>query len=406
MRKSALLFLLLCPLFGSDVIETESVPVDITDNESNSYIKFSEFLKKYYDTNKVPVGVKEFVLVDGTTNTVLLCNHEKSKMFPSSMTKMITLYILFDYIASGKIGLDSVFTVSEHAHQQQGSKMFLASGEKVEVNDLINGIAIVSGNDAAMTVAENIAGSEEGFKVLMDEYIAKLGLKNTLFQNCTGWPHEEHYSSACDILVLAMRLWRDFPQFNRRFSQTKFEHNNIKQNTYNDLLLHHKNIDGIKTGHTEAGGYGIAITYRCVTNPARRLFIVVNGAKNEKERREDVFRLLSFAERTFGNYQLFQKGRSIKSIPVLNGVEKSVGVVLNDDVVLSLDKGSLSKIKCTVTYNHPINSVVKGEKIAVLSVKIGSAEKKYDLYADRTIREASIFTRFYNNIRYILFGKV
>jgi len=406
MKKSILFCLLLSSFFCSEVIESEPVSFEIGDENKKQEVKFSEFLTRYYNTNKVVVGVKEYILIDATTNTVLLSKNEKKKMYPSSMTKMMTLYILFDHIDSGKLKIDDIFTVSENAHRKQGSKMFLASGEQVSVNDLISGIIVVSGNDAALTVAENIAGSEEAFKTIIDEYLAKLGMRDTVFQNCTGWPNPDHFSSAHDIALLAMRLWKDFPQFNRRFSQTKFSHNNIKQRTFNDLLFHNKNIDGIKTGHTDAGGYGVAVTYRCMSNPDRRFFVVVNGARNEKERREDVMRLLSFAERNFGNYRLFQKDQIVKNIPLLNGVEKEVGAVLKDDIILSLDKADANKIRCFVTYDTPMNHIQKGEKIAELAVRIGNTEKKYNLYANRTVEEANIFIRCYNNIKYILFGNL
>jgi len=405
MKKSLLFCLFISSLSCLEVIESEPVSFAIKDDNKNKCVKFSEFLTRYYNTSKVVVGVKEYILIDATTNTVLLSKNDKKKMYPSSMTKMMTLYILFDYIDSGKLKLDDVFTVSDRAHGKQGSKMFLASGEQVSVDELINGIIVVSGNDAALTVAENIAGSEEGFKTIIDEYLVKLGMHDTVFQNCTGWPNPDHFSSAYDMVLLAMKLWNDFPQFNSRFSQTKFSHNNIKQRTFNDLLFHNKNIEGIKTGHTEAGGYGVAVTYKCASNPERRFFVVVNGARSEKERREDVLRLLSFAERNFGNYKLFQKDQIVKNIPLLNGVEKDVGAVLKEDIILSLDKSDANKITCSVTYKTPMNKVQKGDKIADLSVRIGNEEKKYNLYANRTVEEANIFIRCYNNIKYILFGK-
>lgn len=372
----------------------------------NVSINYSNFIKGYYNTSRIITGSKEFILVDGVTNTILLCKNEKQKMYPSSMTKMMTLYVLFDYLDSGKLKLGDVFNVSNYAHNKQGSKMFLASGEKVSINDLINGIVVVSGNDAAITVAENIAGSETAFKDLMQEYASELGMKDSHFNNCTGWPDQDHFSSAYDIMLLAINLWKKFPTFNDRFSQKKFSHNGIKQSTYNDLMLRNKNVDGIKTGHTDAGGYGIAATYRCTSDPKRRLFLVINGAKNEKERREDALRLFTFAERNFGNYVLFKKHQKIKDMIVVNGTEKSVGAELHEDIVMSLDRKFLNKIKCYITYNRPLQNVKKGDKIGVLKIQLDNESNTYDLYADKTIEKANIFVRFVNGIKYILLGEI
>ena len=413
MRK-ILFFTLLCNLLMCDCsVEDKIVTSDdeiTTDNINTNCghvsINYSDFIKNYYNTSKITTGAKEFILVDGVTNTVLLCKNEKQKMYPSSMTKMMTLYILFDYIDSGKLKLNDEFSVSNYAHNKQGSKMFLSSGEKVSVDDLINGIIVVSGNDAAITVAENISGSEMAFKDLMQDYAKEIGMQNSHFNNCTGWPDEEHFSSAYDIMLLAMNLWQKFPLFNSRFAQKKFAHNGITQTTYNDLMFKNKNVDGIKTGHTDAGGYGVAATYKCPSNPKRRLFLVINGTKNEKERREEALHLFTFAERNFGNYVLFKKHQKVKDIAVVNGTEKFVGAELNEDIVLSLDRKLLNKIKCYIVYNRPLQDVKKGDKIATLQIKLDNEMKSYDLYADKTIDQTNIFMRFINGIRYILFGDI
>lgn len=348
----------------------------------------------------------EVILIDAETKTILYTKNAYQNFFPSSMTKMMTLYILFSNIRDKKCSLNSVFEVSNYAHKAPGSKMFLASGEKVTVNELINGIAIVSGNDASITVAENLIGSEEAFADLMMYEAKRLGMNNSEFKNCTGLPNPEHFSSAYDIAILAINLWYHFPEFQKRYSQTKFTHNDISQPTFNTLLFKKIGVDGIKTGHTDAGGYGVAVTAVDRYNENKRFFLVINGCKSVKERTEEATRLLAFASRNFDNYKLFEKNQTVGYARVINGSQKFLPLYIKDDINISLEKSSFKILKKCIIYKNPVISPIqKGEKVGVLRISVGKKFIDYPLYALDTVQQVNVLKRIFNNLRYILFGE-
>lgn len=348
----------------------------------------------------------EVILIDAETKTILYTKNAYQKFFPSSMTKMMTLYILFSNIRDRKCSLDSVFEVSNYAHKAPGSKMFLASGEKVTVNELINGITIVSGNDASITVAENLVGSEDAFADFMIDEAKRLGMNSSQFKNCTGLPNSEHFSSAYDIAVLAINLWYHFPEFQKRYSQTKFTHNEISQPTFNTLLFKKIGVEGIKTGHTDAGGYGVAVTAVDRYNRNKRFFLVINGCKSVKERTEEATRLLAFASRNFDNYKLFEKNQTVGYAKVVNGSQKILPLYVKDDVNISLEKSSFKILKKSIIYKSPIlPPVQKDDEIGILRISVGGNFIDYPLYALDTVRKINIFKRMFNNLRYILFGE-
>lgn len=348
----------------------------------------------------------EAILIDAETKTILYTKNAYKKFFPSSMTKMMTLYILFSSIRDGKCSLDSLFEVSHYAHKAPGSKMFLATGEKVTVNELINGIAIVSGNDASITVAENLVGSEEAFADFMMYEAERLGMNSTQFKNCTGLPNQEHFSSAYDIALLAVNLWYHFPEFQKRYSQTKFSHNEISQPTFNTLLFKKIGVDGIKTGHTDAGGYGVAVTAVDPYNKNKRYFLVINGCKSVKERTEEATRLLAFATRNFDNYKLFEKNQIVGYAKVVNGSQKFLPLYTKNAINISLEKSSFKKIKKSIIYTGPvIPPVQKDSNIGILRISVDGKFIDYPLFASDSVRKVNIFKRIFNNLKYILFGE-
>ena len=218
----------------------------------------------------------------------------------------MTLYILFDKVKKGKYSLEDKFLVSEKAWKKGGSKMFVEVGKQVKIEDLIRGIIVQSGNDACIVVAEAISGSEEIFADEMNYYGKKMGLQGSNFMNSTGWPDEEHYMTARDLAILTAHLIRDFPDYYHYFAETEFEFSGIKQHNRNRLLKRNSEIDGLKTGHTEDGGYGISVSG--INDNNRRIISVVNGLDNSKERETEAERLYFHAMRDFNLVKFFGEG--------------------------------------------------------------------------------------------------
>lgn len=376
-------------------------------NKSDNVINFFESPLINRENKSLTTKAKQAILIDGTTKTILFEKNARTKMYPSSMTKMMTLYVLFKMLSDGKISQDEEFLTSQNAHIQDGSKMFIATGEKVKVHDIIRGIAITSGNDASVVVAENIAGSESAFAILMMDEAANLGLTNTNFENCTGLPNENHYSTAYDIAKIAINLWYNFPSFNKVFSEKSFTHNNITQSSFNTLLFKNAGVDGIKTGHTNAGGYGVAVTAQNFTKN-KRFFLVINGCSSVKERNEEALKILTFADRNFQNYRVAPGNKIIGQATIWNGTEDFVNLILKDDITLTLDKSNIKKTNLTIEYSGPINAPIrKNDVIGKLIISVQGNDKQkleFPLYAEKDVEKVGIIKRMINGMKLLIFG--
>ncbi len=345
-------------------------------------------------------------LVDYDTGVVLLNKKGEEPMTPASMSKLMTTYILFDKIKSGEVQLDDVFVVSKNAWKKGGaasgsSTMFLNPNQKVKVQDLIRGILIQSGNDACITVAENISGSEEQFAVLMNEVAQKIGLMDSSFSNSTGWPDKNQKMSGRDLVKLSTLIIRRFPEFYPILSEKEFTYNNIRQGNRNPLLYSMPNqVDGLKTGHTSVSGYGLTAS---ATNLAkdRRLILVINGLKSEKERGAEAQKLFNWGFSEYDNYRPIKKGDVIGQGQVWMGKNNVVPMVVEDDVLLTLNKQEVKNIEFTVQYERPIPAPIKkGDTIGNLKIIAGDYEYIYPLKAGEDIEKVGIFGK----IPY-LFGK-
>ena len=217
---------------------------------------------------------KQAFMVDPQTSTVLLFKDADKPMHPSSMAKMMTIYILFEELEAGRVKLDTRFRVSERARNMGGSRMFVELGSEVTVEDLIKGMIVLSGNDACVVVAEGLSGNEDSFAERMTKSGRELGMTGTVFKNASGWPAEGQWTTARDLAVLAWRTIEDFPKLYRYYAETNWTYNNIKQDNRNRLLKITPGTDGLKTGHTEEGGFGQATS---AVRDGRRLILVVNG---------------------------------------------------------------------------------------------------------------------------------
>ncbi|MEK9848811.1 MAG: D-alanyl-D-alanine carboxypeptidase family protein, partial [Rhodospirillaceae bacterium] len=221
------------------------------------------------------------LMIDMETNAVILEKAADEPMPPASMSKLMTIYMVFEKLKAGKLNLKDRFIVSEKAWRKGGSKMFVRVNRRVSVKDLLRGIIIQSGNDACIVIAEGLAGSEEAFAEEMNGKAAEIGLKNSQFKNATGWPAEGHYMSARDLATLSSKLIKDFPDYYPMFAEKSFRYSKIKQGNRNPLLYRRGGADGLKTGHTEASGYGLTASAQ---REGRRLLLVVNGLNSSRER--------------------------------------------------------------------------------------------------------------------------
>jgi D-alanyl-D-alanine carboxypeptidase (penicillin-binding protein 5/6) len=281
------------------------------------------------------------------------------------MTKLMTLYIVYDRLKAGRLQLDQALPVSEKAWRTGGSKMFVPYPGSVTVENLIRGLVVDSGNDACVVLAEGIAGSEGEFVDLMNKQAALLGLTHSSFRNPTGLPDPGHVMSARDIALLAAALIRNFPQYYHFDSEKTFKYNNIEQ--YNRNPLVQKGVaDGLKTGHTEAGGYGVVGS---AERQGRRVIVVLNGMASTRERSEESERLLEWAFREFEDVRLFTAGQVLGHVPVWLGEAPSVPLVAGQDLLVTMPRQWQDKAKIELDYAAPARAPVhKGAPLGRIAV--------------------------------------
>jgi D-alanyl-D-alanine carboxypeptidase (penicillin-binding protein 5/6) len=315
------------------------------------------------------------VIVDFTTGATLLDKDADVPMPPSSMTKLMTEYLVEKNLASGKLKLDQMLPVSERAWKTGGSRMFVQVGTTVSVEDLLRGLIVDSGNDACIVLAEGIAGSEEQFVVLMNAEAKRMGLTQTNFQNCNGLPDPDHHMSVRDIATLARQLIIDFPQYYHYDAERTFRYNNIEQLNRNELVQR-GTADGLKTGHTDAGGYGLCAS---ALRGEQRVILVINGVPTSRLRAEEGERLMDWAFRSFENVTLFAAGDVVDQAPVYMGVSRTVPLVGGRDLVATMPRDWRSKTRVTVSYESPLRAPVRrGAAVGTLSIT-GSGMGDVDL---------------------------
>jgi D-alanyl-D-alanine carboxypeptidase (penicillin-binding protein 5/6) len=288
------------------------------------------------------VDARSFILVDYRTDKILAAKDAVARMEPASLTKLMTAYIVFQELAAGKLKLDEQVTVSEHAWRSEGSRTFIELGKPVSIQDLILGMIVQSGNDATIALAERIAGTEETFAQMMNANAKRLGLVGTHFENSSGLPSPQHYTTARDLSLLANAMIREYPQYYKWFSVREFEHNGIKQQNRNGLLEKDPTVDGLKTGHTDSAGYCL------VTSSLRngmRLVSVVMGSTSMKARENASGALLNYGF-TFYDTKLVVKGGAVlASARVWKGQSPSVDLGIKDDLYLTLPRGQADNVK-------------------------------------------------------------
>jgi D-alanyl-D-alanine carboxypeptidase (penicillin-binding protein 5/6) len=302
---------------------------------------------------------------DFDTGATLLEKQADDEMPPSSMTKLMTLYLVYDQLKQGRMKLEDELPVTEKAWRMQGSKMFVQIGGTVKVEDLIRGVVVQSGNDAAIVLAEAIGGSEEQFAEKMNAKAKELGLTHSFFKNCTGWPDPEQHMSCRDIAALAGHIIRDFPDYYHYDSEKAFRYNGIEQGNRNPMVQK-GTADGLKTGHTEAGGYGLVASSK---RNGRRVILVLNGMTSMHERAEESERLMDWGFSNFEDVTLFSAGDAIENVPVWLGTSHFVPLVAGRDVVVTMPRNWRQKASVKVAYDSPLTApVAKGDTLGKLTV--------------------------------------
>ncbi|MCX5615863.1 D-alanyl-D-alanine carboxypeptidase [Bombella sp. TMW 2.2559] len=340
----------------------------------------------------MPTSARWAYILDSTTSTVLLSRNAEERMPPSSLTKMMTAYVVFAFLASGRIRLEQEFPVSSKAWKMEGSRMFVPLGSSVSVENLIRGMLIQSGNDACVVLAEGIAGSEERFVVLMNEAARRIGLRNSHFMNATGLPAEDHYMCAHDVATLAQRIICDFPHYYGFFGEKEFTFNHIRQGNRN-VLVDKGLADGLKTGHTDAGGFGLCASSERNGN---RVIVVINGTSSTNERAHEGERLMSWAFSSFETVQFLHKGQVVEpNAAVWNGEHRSVGLAVAEDVSLTIPVGWSSRVQISVDYPSPIPApVAEGQKSGHISVGLPGQPQVYSsLYTVEAVAELGFVGR-------------
>jgi len=352
---------------------------------------------------------REAIMIDYDTGAVLFEKNANQRMPPASMSKLMTLYLLFERVRDGALSLDDTFRVSENAWRKGGAKsgsstMFLLPNKRVRIEDLIRGIIVQSGNDACIVVAEGISGTEEAFAEEMTTRGLEMGLKNSTFRNSTGWPDPEHKMSARDLTILAKRLISDFPDLYGYFDELKFTYGGIKQNNRNPLLYKDMGADGLKTGHTEEAGYGLTAS---AVRGGRRLILVVNGLPSKKARSQEPERLLEWGLREFGNYALFSAGETVETADVWLGQKQSIPLVIEKKVLLTLSRKARRNMKVRVVYDGPIPAPIKkGAEVAKLVVTApNSAPFEVPLVAGESVARLGLFGRLGAALSAIIWGR-
>lgn len=320
------------------------------------------------------VDAPAWVVLDYHTGQVLAEQNADQRREPASLTKMMTSYVLAAEVATGRVALSDQATVSEKAwklnkNASENSLMFLEVGKQVSLDDLHKGIIIQSGNDASIVVAEHIAGSEEAFANLMNQYAKKLGLKNSHFMNATGLPHPEHYSSARDMALLGVALIRDFPEDYRWYSEKEFEWNGIKQPNRNSLLWDTSlNVDGIKTGHTSGAGFCLVSS---ATQGGMRLVVSLLGGKSMASRAVESKKILTWAFRNFDTVQAVKAGEALTRPRVWYGDSETVAVGLAQPATLVLPRGRRQDLKANYSLLPDLQApVAKGQVVGKLFLQL------------------------------------
>ncbi|MDH5723050.1 MAG: D-alanyl-D-alanine carboxypeptidase [Alphaproteobacteria bacterium] len=344
---------------------------------------------------------KQALIIDFETENVLFEKNSDEQMPTSSMSKVMTMYLVFEALKSGTIKLDDEFLVGEKAWKKQGSKMFVSVGDKVKIEDLIRGVIVQSGNDATIVLAEGLAGSEEAFAQALNEKAKELGMSSSHFMNASGWPDPEHYSTAHDLAVLAKAIIKDFPEYYKYYAEKEFTYNDITQQNRNPLIYKDIGADGVKTGHTDDGGYGLIGSGK---KNDRRVIMVLNGMESEKQRKEESVRLMQWALSSFKNMTVFKTMKPLEEADVIMGQKTKVALVPAQSTIFTVPSLFRNKLNISVEYTSPLVApLVKGDRAGEIKIVTPEGEeRKIDLLIGEDVPELGFFLKIIAKARMLL----
>ena len=347
--------------------------------------------------NPPAVDTKGYVLMDFATGQVLAGVNAGQRLEPASLTKLMTTYVVFDALRSGRLKMDEQILISEHAWRAEGSRTFVQVGTRVPVDTLIKGMIVQSGNDATIALAERVGGTEPAFVEMMNEYAKRLGMNSSHFEDSTGLPSAQHYTTPTDLATLSRAIIRDFPQYYGLYSLKEFTYNNIRQENRNGLLERDPSVDGMKTGHTDAAGY-------CLISSAKRqnmrLVSVVMGSPSVKAREDASEALLNFGFTNFETVSLKKAGETVLKPRVYKGTADYVAVGPASDVQLTVPRGESGSVVTQASVHRPLIAPLDVHTaIGELQVNIGDkVVAQVPMYALTPVGEGSLWRRMVDTI--------
>jgi len=343
------------------------------------------------------IAAAAYILQDYHTGKVLAENNADAKLAPASLTKIMTVYVVFRELGNGHLHLEDMATISEKAWKTSGSRMFVELGNQVKVEDLLKGVIIQSGNDASVALAEHVAGNEATFADMMNQHATRLGMTNSHFKNSDGLPMDDHYTSARDLAILTTALIREFPDWYRWFSQKEFTYNKITKHNRNQLLSRDESVDGVKTGFTDDAGYCLVAS---ALREDMRLISVVLGAKSANARANENQTLLNYGFRFFESHRLYEGKKPLDEARIWKGADKKIPLGLAEDLYATIPRRLYKDLKAVITVDKKITAPVKeGTKLG--SVKVTLKDELItdkDLIALKTVDQGNIIQRLSDSV--------
>jgi D-alanyl-D-alanine carboxypeptidase (penicillin-binding protein 5/6) len=350
---------------------------------------------------------KQAYITDFESGKVLFAKNADAPMKPASMAKIMTVFVVFQRLADGSLQLENKFLVSEKAWRKGGSKTFVEVGSRVSVNDLLHGVIVQSGNDAAIVLAEGIAGTEDAFAEEMNFWAKKLGMTQTNFRNATGWPDPDLQTSAKDLSILTTEMIKRFPadkypELYPMFAKREFTYNKIKQPNRNPLVFGITGGDGLKTGHTQESGYGLVGS---AVRDGRRVVMVLNGMESIKQRSNESRRLMDLIFREYQLYEFFTKNQSVDQANVWLGTRSQVDLVLDAPLRMVLSHKERQALEISLQWLDPVPAPIRaGDQIGTMVLRLPEEVTQLPLRAAQDVHMLGVFNRIGAAIKYLIFG--
>lgn len=343
------------------------------------------------------LAAEGYLLIDAATGQSLASFNAEQRLPPASLTKLMTSYVAAQEISRGTVSRDDEVLISVKAWRMEGSRMFIREGTRVRMEDLLRGMIIQSGNDASVAIAEHVAGSEEAFVDIMNQYAERLEMVDTNFMNVTGLPDENHYTTASDLSKLTVALISEFPEHYKMYSEKHFSYADIRQPNRNKLLIRDSSVDGVKTGHTEAAGYCLVAS---AVRDGMRLVSVVMGTQSDEARLSESQKLLTYGFRYFETATLYQADEVMRQVRVWGGQHGSVKLGLDQSVLLTLPRGGRDSLQAEIKLQNEVHAPVeKGQQIGTLELTQASGDvMTFPVKALNGVQEAGFFSSLWDSL--------